>query len=106
MNLDLNELANGLAGVLRKSINKDLPEIKEYAQRIVLSERQVLERLAQLFAAGEITEDELRSELQDEEATVKNQLLAIKEMSEAAAQRATNAALKFLGDALLKAIGG
>lgn len=97
-NINWNQLKNVLVNNLKEVIDDELPQIKEYAEKIAAQEKQVLEELLQLRKQGWITAKELESELADERVTVKNQLLAIKEMGTAAAQRATNAVIKGLQD--------
>lgn len=104
MDIDFEALIDGLTGAIRGSLESDLPEIKEYAEQIVEEEKETLQLLANLRQRGEITDEEFKSELEDQKGVVKNQFLAIGAMSTAAAQKAANAAIKFLGDAVLTAV--
>ncbi|MGJ3234373.1 hypothetical protein [Marivirga sp.] len=104
MDIDFDALIDGLTNVIQGSLESDLPHIREYAKKIVEEEKEALQLLANLRLSGEITDDEFKSEIEGQKGVVKNQLLAIGAMSTASAQRATNAALKFLGDTVLTAV--
>lgn len=103
LNINWDELKDALVTNLKQVVKDDLPQIKEYAERIAAEERDTLQELTALHMQGLLTDQELASEIADEKVTVRNQLLALKEMSTAAAQKATNAAIEVLQDFALKA---
>ncbi|MBV6645535.1 MAG: hypothetical protein KI790_08810 [Cyclobacteriaceae bacterium] len=104
MDLNIDELKTGLASTLKDSLNADLPAIKEYGEKIIEEEKETLETLGQLLLSGQITADEMKSQLEDEKVTIENQVRAIQVMSTVALQNATNAVIKFLQDAVVKAV--
>jgi thymidylate synthase ThyX len=104
MDIDFDALIDGLTNVIHGSLESDLPQIREYAKKIVEEEKETLQLLANLRQNGDISDEEFMSELEDQKGIVQNQLLAIGAMSTAAAQKATNAAIKFLGDTVLTAV--
>lgn len=104
MDIDFDALIDGLTNVIQGSLESDLPQIREYAKKIVEEEKETLQLLANLRLNGEISDDQFKSELEDQKGIVKNQLLAIGAMSTAAAQKATNAAIKFLTETVLATV--
>lgn len=102
--MDFEELINGLAGVLQSQINGDLKKMKDYAREIIQNRKTALEELASLFLSGKITPEELASEIEDEKKVMEAQIEAMTGISKAAAQKATNAALGYIQDYLLKLI--
>lgn len=102
MPIDFKQLEEGLCQTIQTALQKNPPHIREYAQRIIEQEQHTLLVLYNLRATGAITEEELRSELEDEIKTIECQILAVKEMTAVTAQHVTNAILHFLGDFIVK----
>jgi hypothetical protein len=101
MDINFKELEKGLIEVLKGSVSADAPKIREYSKKIIEDQKETLKTLAELMAAGTITEEQLMSELEDEKVTIENLYLSLKVAAKASAQKATNAALKFLGDSII-----
>jgi hypothetical protein len=101
MDINFKELEKGLVEVLKGSISAEAAKLKEYSKKIIEDQKETLKRLAELMAAGTITEAELISELEDEKVTIEDLYLSLKVAAKASAQKATNAALKFLGDSII-----
>jgi uncharacterized linocin/CFP29 family protein len=104
MEIDFDALKDGLANVIKGSLESDWPEVKAYAEQIIEGEKQLLKDLSELRLKGHLTDEQFFSELEDQKELVKNKLLAMSAMSTAAAQKAANAAVKFLGDTVLGAV--
>lgn len=63
-----------------------------------------MNQIAFLRLSGQLTDEELQSELEDEKDTVQAQLLALKVLNKATAQKAANAALDVLYKAVIAAL--
>jgi hypothetical protein len=101
MDINFKELEKGLVDVLKGSVSGDAAKITEFSKKIIEEQKETLKKLAELMAAGSITAEELISELEDEKVTIQNLYLSLKVAAKASAQKATNAALKFLGDSII-----
>lgn len=104
MELDFDAMLDGLTGVLKDSLEQDIPAIKEYAKKIIDEEKEMLTQLGELRLTGAITDDEFKAELEGQKEVVKNQMLALGVMSAAASQKAANAAIDFLRETVLSAV--
>ncbi len=101
MDINFKELEKGLTDILKESVKAEIPKIKEFSKKIIEDQKETLIKLAELRADGTITDEELLSELEDEKVTVENLYLSLKVAGKAAAQKTTNAVLKFLGDSII-----
>lgn len=63
-----------------------------------------MNQIALLRLSGQLTDEELQSEIEDEKDTVQAQLLALKVLNKATAQKAANAALNVLYNAVIAAL--
>lgn len=104
MDIDFKKLEQGLVDEVGKAIKADVAALREFAAKVVLEQRGVLQRLAELRLLGKITDEELASELEDEKVTVQNLLMAQQVGAKAAAQKGANAAIMFLKSALLEIV--
>ena len=104
MELDIEEIIKGIGGILKESLGEDLPRIKQYAEKIVQSEKDTLEALAKLRLSNKITSEELKMELERRKLIVETEVLTGIVMSKAAAQKAANAIIDFLFKALETAV--
>lgn len=101
MEINFNDLVDGVSSILSQSINEGLPQIKEYSTQIIEEQKESLQELATLRLNGTISDEEFNSEIEDQKEVVKNQLLAIENMAIASAQSTTNAIIEFLGNSVL-----
>lgn len=102
MSFDINKTLQDMIAAIKGVVKDDWEDIEGYAKQIIEGEKQTLEELAKLRIKDDITDDELKSELDDEKKTVEAQLKALTVLNKAMAQKAANAAL----DVLFKAIKG
>ena len=104
MNFNIEAVLGDMLAAMKDSIEADWDDVKGYAKQILENEKEALAALAELRLRGEITEQELKSELDDEKDTVEAELKAVQVMTKAMAQRAANAAMDVLFAAIKMAI--
>lgn len=104
MDFNINEVLAGMANAVKDSLAEDWPEAKSVLNRFLQNRRARLELLAELRLNNEITNDDLISRLEDEKLLLDSELHTIAIIGKAAAQRAANAAIGFLEDAIAVAV--
>ncbi len=76
------------------------PKIRACADRALREQEDALKEICALRVQGDIDEDEMRSEIEDEKKTFAAALLACEVKAKATAQRAANAAFAVLEKAI------
>ena len=76
------------------------PKIKDCAKEALEEQEEALKEIAAARLRGDLNEEEMQSELEDEEKTFQAALLACKVKAKATAQEAANAAFKVLEQAI------
>ena len=104
MSFDINNVLGDMLNAVKGAIDADWEDVKDYAGQILENEKEMLANLAEQRIRGEITDDELNSELEDEKDTVEAELKAVQVMTKAMAQKAANAAIEVLTKAIKTAI--
>lgn len=104
MGIDIEEVIRGIGGILKEAIDEDLPRIKNYTEQILNSEKETLEVLAKLKLKNNISEEELKLELERRKLIIETEVLAGIVMSKAIAQKTANAVIDFLYKTLETAI--
>jgi hypothetical protein len=102
MDLNLEELIEGLSSILKNELEGGKEEIKDYAYYIIEKRKQRLKELAELYTGGFISKEEVESELADEEKVVEAHLLAMQVKAKASIQQAANASIEFITHYILK----
>ena len=93
MSFDFDAVLGDMLGAVKESVDADWQELSDYSKQVLENEKQTLKDLAQLRLDGDITDEELKSELEDEKDTVEAELAAIQVVTKAMAQKAANAAI-------------
>ena len=104
MSFDINRTLEDMLGAIKEVVEDDWDNIRGYAREILDGEKETFVELSERFIRGEITEEELASELKDEKDTVGAQFKALNVRNKAAIQRAANKALDILYDAIKVAL--
>jgi hypothetical protein len=104
MAFDTKAVLADMASAIQGVVTKDWPKLRTCAKEALEDERQALESLAKSRLAGEIDDDELKSEVADEKDTLKAALLSCEVGAKVTAQKAANAALKVFSDAIKLAL--
>ena len=104
MSFNIEAVLEDMLDAIKESTESDWNEIEGYLKEILENEKEVFKTLAEQRIRGEITEEELKSELEDEEDTLKAEFKALEVMTLAATQRAVNAAIDIFVKAVKEAI--
>lgn len=104
MSFDIDKIINDMAQAIRDEVKVNIGDIKEYANKILENEKQSLEELGQARVSGEIDDETFEKELEREKKVVEAELLTIKIMTKALAQKAVNAAIDIFAKAVKLAI--
>jgi len=104
MSFDIEKVSNEMISAARAVLFAESPKIQSCIQAAFKEEQNVLETIANARLKGDIDDEELKSQLEDEKDVLKAALLACKVKEKAAAQKAVNAAIKVLSDAIKVAI--
>ncbi len=84
----------------RNSLAKGGPKVRSCMQEALKEETQAFQEIAEARIRGEISEEELESQLDDERKTLEAAFLACRVESKVAIQNAANAAIDAFTDAL------
>lgn len=104
MSFDINETIAQMAGAIKGVISEDWPIVKNTVNGFLEDEQSRLELLASLRIKGQINEDDFADRLQNEGLILESELHAIAIITKAVAQRAANAAIDVLTQAVQAAI--
>ena len=104
MSFDIETVLGDMLTAVKDSVDADWDDVKSYAKQVLENEKETLAELAEQRLRGKITEEELKSEFDDEKDTIEAELKAIQVMTKAMAQRAANAAMDVLSKAIKAAL--
>lgn len=104
MDFDINETLAHMLGALKKNVAEYWTETKGTANQFMQNRKARLELLAKFRIENKITDDDLKSYLEDEKKLLEAELHAIAVITKAMAERAANAALDILFTAIKTAV--
>ncbi len=104
MNFDINSVLNDMKNAASKAIQDNIENIPEYLKQIFENEKHSLKKLAEARLKNEITDEIFKNELEREKKVLEAEMLTIEIMSKALAQKAINAAMNVLINAIKIAI--
>ena len=104
MAFDIEEILDGMLGAAAGVLSSEWPKVQACVKRVFEEERSALETIAKARLDGEIDDVELKSQLADEQEVLKAALLVCKLKGKLAAQKAVNAALTVLSEAIKSAL--
>ena len=104
MSFDIENVLKDMATAINESVKDDIGEIKDYANTILENEKESLKELGKARVLGQISDEVFDSEIKREKKVVETELLTIQIMTEAAAQKAVNAAIEVFVSAVRAAI--
>jgi hypothetical protein len=104
MSFDIDKTLADMAKAISAVFSGDWPKIKECAEKVLKDEKAALADIAKARLLDEINDEELKSELEDEQATLEAALLVCEIKAKAMVQKAINAALNVFVEALDVAI--
>lgn len=100
MAFDIGKVLDGMLGAAAGVLSTEWPNVEACVKTALKEERDALEAIAKARLEGEIDDDEVKSQLADEKEALKASLLACKVKGNVAAEKAANAAIKVLSDAI------
>lgn len=104
MAFDIKEVIAGSMQAIKGAVKEDWPQVRDIAAQFLIMRQARLELLASFRLAGQITDDEFKSFLEDEKKVLESELHAIAVIAKAVAQRAANEAIEVLWKAVQAAI--
>lgn len=104
MSFDIDAVLGDMFSSVKDCVDSDWNDIAGYVKEVLEIEKEVLLDLAEQRLRGDITDDELKSELDDEKDTVEAEMKAIQVMTKVMAQRAANAVIDVLYKAIKEAL--
>ncbi|MBI4654420.1 MAG: hypothetical protein HY752_05445 [Nitrospirae bacterium] len=104
MGFDIDKTLNEMAKAIGAIFTGEWPKVKDCVENVLKDERKALADIAKARLSDNINDDELKSQLEDEQATLEAALLVCGLKAKAMVQKAINAALKVFEDAVKTAI--
>ena len=96
----IKDMGNAAAAVLAG----EAPKIRDCLDKVLQDEKEALKAIADARIAGKITAADMKDQIADEREALKAALLVCKVKGKVAAQKAANAALKVLQNAVRAAL--
>jgi len=100
MNFDINTVISDMLQVIKDTVKTHWKDIKETATSYAETKKERLDLLASLRISNEIEEAFFVKRLKEEKKILESELLSLKIMSKAIAQKAANAAFEVLEKAI------
>lgn len=104
MKFDINEILSDMLGAIKGTVEDNWPEVKSTANQFLQNKKDRLELIAELRITGDLSQEKFESRLGDEKLIVEAELHAIAVVSKAIAQKAANAAIDVLKNAVKSVI--
>jgi hypothetical protein len=104
MTFDLDQTLSDMLDAISGVVASDWPKVNSCVNKALQDEKDALEAIANARLNGEIDDEEVKSQLADEKEALKAALLVCKIKTKAMAQKAANAAIKVLTDAIKVAL--
>jgi DNA-binding transcriptional regulator GbsR (MarR family) len=104
MAFDASETLKNMIAAANDVFAAESPKIKDCVERALKDQEKALVDIAAARVTGDLTDDDMQSELEDERKTLEAALLACEVKTKAAAQQAANAAFKVLEKAIKAAL--
>lgn len=101
MAFNIDRTVDEMLAAIAETITEGWPKIGACARKAIEDEKFAIEQIALARISGEINDDDMRSQLEDEKEVLKAALLGCQVGAKVLAQKAANAAI----DALKTAIG-
>lgn len=104
MKFDINKVISEMITAVKDTVGDNLDEVVAVTSQFFNSRKERLELLADLRITGDISQKRFESRLNDEKLIVEAEFQAITVISKAIAQKAANAAIEVLENAVKTAI--
>lgn len=100
MPFDINEVINNMKDAAIGAVKDDIENIPDYLLQVIENEKDSINYLAEARLAGVISDNEFFDELEREKKVLEAEMLTISILTKAIAQKAINAAMNALRDAI------
>lgn len=104
MAFNFEVVVEGMLGAAAGALSSEWSKVQECFKAAIKDERDAIEDIAKARLNDEIDDDEMKSQLVDEKEVLKAALLVCKVNGKVAAQKAANAAIEALSDAIKAAL--
>ena len=104
MAFDFEETFKDMFDAAEGIVEGDFPELKSKLKEVLNNEKDALKEIAEARIRGEITDEDLKSQIEDEKITLESGILMLEVQAKVTLQNALNAAMNVLKSALEKAI--
>ena len=104
MSFNINETLAQMAAAVKGTVTEDWPQVKQVTNQFLTNRKERLSLLSDLTISGDITKDQFLSRLEDEKLCLQAELHAVAVVGLALAQKAANAAIDVLENAVMKAL--
>jgi len=104
MSFDIEGTFEDMLAAISGVVSDEWPALKECAEKALEDEKDALEMIADLRLAGEIDDEDLKSNLEDEKVVLEAALLACRVRAKVVAENAANAAIEVFNKAIAAAI--
>lgn len=104
MAFDIDQTLHNMLDAVSGELSDGWSDIKSCAERALQDEKESLQDIIQAYEAGDLTEEDLESQLEDEKVALETSLLACQVKTKVMAQNAANAAINALTAAIKLAI--
>ncbi len=104
MKFDINEVIAEMGAAVKDAVGENWNEVLAVTNQFLQSKKERLELLAELRIAGDISRKRFESRLKDETLIAEAEFHSIAVISKAIAQKAANAAMEVLENAVKTAI--
>ena len=104
MAFDINEVTAQMLAAVKGTVKDNWPLMKDTANAFIQTKKDRLELLASLRINNEISEKFFQKRLEDEKKIMESEFHAVAIITKAIAQRAANAAIDVLSNAVSKLI--
>ena len=104
MSFDVEATFEDMVAAVSGVLSGEWPELKDCVEKALDDEKEALETIALMRLAGDIDDEDLKSNLDDEKVVLEAALLACKVRAKVVAENAVNAAIDVLNKAIMAAI--
>ncbi len=100
MTFDINEVLAQMASAVKDTVSDNWGAAQTVVNQFLQNKKDRLQLLAQLRISGDITQERFESRLEDEKLIAEAEFHAIAVITKATAQKAANAVIQVLEDAV------
>ena len=104
MKFDINKVVSDMLCAIKGTVEDGWEEVKVVSDQFLQRKKERLELIAELRITGDISQEKFESRLKDEKLILEAELNALAVISKAMVQKAANAAVDILSNAVNTAI--